>query len=203
MKRTKLTAIFGFLLSIFTQAQSVKHQSEIIRNMVSKGDYKIVADLYNSHRGVVNISDIKFDKNQPNEHFEIFLKKYPNHPRESDRNATYTYFPDHIAYPITYYASNYEGNKKLQDKVGYVVRNGKYTGEDRIVFLDNYLFMLQKWKDKDNYEIRWVVKIPKTTEGVSESANKEKPKKKKCPPKKAIITRQMVKNFKRIRLSLC
>lgn len=30
----------------------------------------------------------------------------------------------------------------------------------------------------------------------------EKPKKKKCPPKRAIITRQMVKYFKRVRLSL-
>jgi hypothetical protein len=179
MKTSKtITAIILFM-SLCLQAQEIKNQSEIIRNTLARGDYKIIADLYNSHRGDINISDITFDKNQPKAHFEISLKKYPNHPRESDRNAIHKYFPDNIAFPVTYFASVYEGNKKLQDKVGYVVREGRSVGDDRIVLLDSYLFMLQNWKNKDNYEIRWIVKIPKTTTEVSANNNKEKPKKKK------------------------
>lgn len=176
MKKLKPITLVFFLLSICLNAQYVKNQSEIIRSKVSKGDYKIVADVYNSHRGVVNISDIKYDKNQPNQHFEILLRKYPNHARESDRNATHQYFPDNIAFPVTYYSSYYEGNKKLQDKVGYVIRNGRNVGEDRIVFINDYLFMLQNWKNKDDYEVRWVLKAPKKE---VPSPTKIKPQKKK------------------------
>ena len=178
MKKMKPITILIFLLSICIQAQGVKNQSEMIRSKVSKGDYKIVADLYKSHSGVVNISDVKYDKNQPNHHFEVLLKKYPNHARESDRNATHKYFPDNIAFPVTYLASYYEGNKKLQEKVGYVVREGRNVGDDRIVFIDDYLFMLQNWKSKDEYEVRWVLKAPKLERGKSEKQTKTKKKKK-------------------------
>ncbi|GAB5565846.1 MAG: hypothetical protein Wins2KO_29090 [Winogradskyella sp.] len=178
MKMIRPLLIAFILLSFNSNAQDVKNQSEIIRNNVSKGDYKIVADLYNSHRGVANISDIKFDKNQPNMHFEVTIKKYPNHARESDRNAIHQYFPDHIAFPVTYISSAYEGNKKLQEKVGYVVREGRSVGDDRIVFIDNYLFMLQNWKSKDDYEIRWILMAPKAENGDNTEEN-VKPKKKK------------------------
>lgn len=178
MKKLKPITIVLFLLSICLQAQDVKNQSEIIRSKVSKGDYRIVADLYNSHSGVVNISEINYSKNQPNEHFEILLKKYPNHARESDRNATQQYFPDNIAFPVTYYASTYEGNKKLQKAVGYVVREGRNVGDDRIAFVGDYLFMLQNWKNKDSYEVRWVLKIPKVEEEKPEDKTKTKKKKK-------------------------
>jgi hypothetical protein len=175
MKTLKPITVIILFMSLCLQAQDVKNQSEIIRSSMSKGDYRIVADTYNSHRGVVNISDIKPDKNQPNMHFEISLKKYPNHARESARNATHTYFPDNIAFPVTYFSSYFEGNKKLQDAVGYVVSNGRNVGDDRIVFVGDYLFMLQNWKSKDDYEVRWVLKAPKAEQADS----KEKPKAKK------------------------
>lgn len=162
------------ILSFSMQAQKVKHQSEIIRARASKGDYHIIADLYNSHRGVVNISEIKKDRNQPDEHFELFLRKYPNHPKASNRKVIHQYFPDHIAFPVTYLASTFEGNKKLQEAVGYVVREGRSVGNDRIVFVEDYMFMLQNWKNKNQYEIRWVLKAAQVNAKVSTSKTRNK-----------------------------
>ncbi|MDG4714677.1 hypothetical protein [Winogradskyella marincola] len=179
MKTFKLFKFWIFLIAISAQAQEVKNQSEIIRNNVSKGEYRIVADLYKSHSGVMEITDVQFDKNQPNDHFEIVLKQYPNHATESTRNETSQYFPDNIAFPVTYVNSVYEGNKKLQEKVGYVVREGRSVGRDRIVFIDDYMFFLQKWESKDDYEIRFVLKAPKIKKETTESEPGKKKKKKK------------------------
>ncbi|WMI64312.1 hypothetical protein RBH94_09585 [Aestuariibaculum sp. YM273] len=105
MKTFKLFKFWIFLTAISAQAQEVKNQSEIIRNNVSRGEYRIVADLYKSHNGVMEITDVQFDKNQPNDHFEIVLRQYPNHATESIRNETSQYFPDNIAFPVTYLKS--------------------------------------------------------------------------------------------------
>jgi len=177
MKTIKPVTICTFLLSLCIQAQDIKHQSEIIRNNVAKGDYRIIADLYKSHRGVVNIADIKRNRDQPNSHFEIHLKKYPNHASESKRNTAYKYFPDNLAFPVTYFAGSFQGNKKLQEQVGYVIREYRDPADDRIVFVDDYLFMLQKWKSKDNYEVRWILKAPKAEKEKAESKTKTKKKK--------------------------
>jgi hypothetical protein len=175
MKKPLFSALIALITLCGSQAQEVKSQSEIIRNNVSKGEYKIVADLYRSHYDVVDISDISFHKDQPNEHFVVSIRKYPNHSDEKKSKSAYTYFPDDMAFPATYISSYYVGNDKLKEQVGYVVEN-KHVGDDRIVFVDDYLFMLQKWKSKDQYEIRWVTKAPKVAGPKTEG---EKPAKKK------------------------
>ncbi|WP_407556671.1 hypothetical protein [Winogradskyella sp. 4-2091] len=176
MKTINLFTIWIFLLTICIQAQDVKHQSEIIKNTVYKGDYKIIADKYKSHGGVMTITDIQMDKSRPNDHFEISFKKYPNHAAESTRNTVIRLFADDTAFPVTYMQSNYEGNGKLQKAVGYVVREGKSVGDERFVFVDDYLFFLSDWKSKDDYSVRFILKFPETT--TKDSGEKTKKKKK-------------------------
>ena len=179
MNRLKYLTLVLLLSNLGLRSQEIKNQSEIIRSQVSKGEYKIVADLYNSHYDVVDIADITFDKDQPNAHYVVSIRKYPNHANEGKSKAAYTYFPDNIAFPVTYMYSHYVGNDKLKEQVGYVVENNKnYVGDDRIVFVNDYLFMLQKWVSKDKYEIRWVLKAPKVT-GQKSEGNKPVKKKKK------------------------
>ncbi len=123
-----------FLLSLSTHPQDVNHQSEIIKNNTSKCDYKIVADQYKSYSGIMEITDIKYDINQPNEHFEIVLKEYPNHATESNRIQTSQYFPDNIAFPVTYVNSIYEGNARR--KKPWVMSLEK---EEALVLIESYL----------------------------------------------------------------
>ncbi|WP_124980054.1 hypothetical protein [Nonlabens xiamenensis] len=143
---------------------------------ISKGDFRITADQYKSHSGVMTITEINEDKAQPGGHYQIILKRYPNHATESTRNETEQYFADHVAFPVTYIKSTYEGNKKLQDNVGYVIREGRSVGNERMVVKDNYIFLLHKWQDKDNYEVRYVLS---TGDPASQGDNKGKSKKKK------------------------
>jgi hypothetical protein len=158
-------------------AQDVKHQSDMIRGNVSKGDFKIIADQYGSSRGRMEITEVNQDQAQPNGHYEIVLKEYPDSERESTRNESIQLFADNIAFPVTYIRSVYEGNAKLQDKVGYVIREGRSVGSDRVVFIDNYLFILHNWQNKDNYEIRYVLKSK--SNATDEPTEKGKKKKKK------------------------
>lgn len=175
----RLLTIGMFFLALSIQAQDLKHQSEIIRDNASKGDYKIVADQYKSHSGRMEITAINQDKAQPNGHYEIIINEYPDHATESTRNETAQFFADNVAFPVTYLRSVYEGNKKLQEKVGYVIREGRSVGGDRMVFIDDYLFMLHNWKNKDDYEVRFVLKAPKIAGDEPEGKGVKKKKKKK------------------------
>lgn len=175
MKTIKLFTICMLLVTVAMQGQDVKNQSEIIRSNVSKGDYKIIADKYMRHGGVMTITNIEADKSRPNDHFEISFKKYPNDATESTRNEVIKLFADNTSFPVTYMHSNYEGNAKLQKAVGYLVQESKYK-TDRFVFIDNYLFFLTEWKNKDDYSVRYILENPDAKKETAENKSKKKKK---------------------------
>lgn len=173
--KTLLICAIVLMLTAQVQAQEVKNQSEIIRSNVSKGDYKIIADKYMRHGGVMTITNIVADKSRPNDHFEISFKKYPNDATESTRNEVIRLFADNTSFPVTYMHSNYEGNAKLQKAVAYLVQESKYS-TDRFVFIDNYLFFLADWKNKDDYLVRFILENPDAKKEMGENKSKKKKK---------------------------
>ncbi len=64
--------------------------------------------------------------------------------------------------------------------MGYVVREGRSVGSDRIVFVDDYLFMLHNWENKDNYEVRFVLKAPKMAGDDPEAKGEKRKRRKKA-----------------------
>ncbi len=165
-----LKAIVLVLGVFFTQmllGQDVKNQSDIIRSSFSPGKYTVVSSFYETKEMIID--DILLDKNQPNEHFEVIFQQFPNESTKKDQ-----YFPDNIAFPATYIESAYEGDEKDQKEIGYVIRKGRPAGKKRMVFLNEYIFLLDSWENKDSYSLNTVLKL----EGTKEENDSKKKKKK-------------------------
>lgn len=174
MKKTIITGLLLLISCISVHAQDdVKSQSEIIKEGYTAGFYPVVVDAY--RRGVRRreIVELRPEKNQPNEHFQIMFKNYPDSRTESKKNKVTSYFPDNIAFPVTYIENVYEGNKKLQKKIGYSIRRGSHIGKKRIVFVKNHIYFLTDWKSKDKYNIDVILRRN------NDAKKEEKPKKKK------------------------
>ncbi len=61
------------------------------------------------------------------------------------------YLPDNAAFPITYGEKVFEGNKEMQDALGFAPRINKYRDGNRLVFLDSKIFVIEDWID--NYKL--------------------------------------------------
>ena len=155
-------------------AQSVQHQSEAIKGF-SAGEYiaylthkKAGSDDYQGgiNNRVWRILSIEPDKNQPDAHYEIAMmaNEDPDRSAEKPEEHTSLYFPDHVAFPITYMRSVYEGNPKMQGLIGYVPRRERC--EQRLVFLDDQIYFINDWKDKDNYRLFAVLEAGELPDGL-------------------------------------
>lgn len=177
MKKTFKIVVVALALFSFSnvKAQEVKSQSEIIKTL-NKGKYRIITSSSSlGYSGDMNIVDISADKNQPDKHFELAIEKFPDEEDEGDRRRE-TYFRDNLAFPATYIKNYYVGMKRIRQKVGYALNRGRDVGDDRLVVVGNYIFLIKDWNSKDEY---WLYTILEDTSSEGEKKGKEKKKKKK------------------------
>lgn len=144
MKHTiKIAPISLVAALLFNAAHgSIKNQSDLIKSKLKIGDYQTVA----GYSGTVKITNIEPEKNQPHKHVIVTVGESK-------------YFPGNIAFPVTYYRAFYEGNVKLQKKVGYTVTRGSHVGKERLVVVNDYVFLLNDWRNKDDYSVSRVFKV--------------------------------------------
>lgn len=137
------------------QAAGVSNQTDIIKSKLTVGDYQALS----GSSAVQRIAEIQPDKAQLYGHLHIVVQPYPNDPSDQTRNTRVDYFADNVAFPVTYRRTVYEGNAKLQEKVGYTLRRGPSVNKRRLVVVDDYVFLLREWKNKDDYKVGAVLKI--------------------------------------------
>lgn len=157
MKHTvKITTVtIAAALSFSTAHASVQNQTDIIKSKLKVGDYQALS----GSSAVQRIAEIQPDKAQLYGHLHIVVQPYPNDPSDQTRKTRVDYFADNVAFPVTYRRTVYEGNAKLQEKVGYTLRRGRSVNKRRLVVVDNYIFLLRDWQNKDDYKVSSVLKI--------------------------------------------
>jgi hypothetical protein len=79
--------------------------------------------------------------------YETDLKQLKTKKSEESKDVV-NYFPDNSVFPCTYVRGRLQTHKAM---VGY--KNINFNKEDRIVILDEWIYVLSKWKDKDHYVI--------------------------------------------------
>jgi hypothetical protein len=77
-------------------------------------------------------------------HKTIFTKRY----------GEQQYFPDRDVFPATYIKGRFIGNPEQIEKYQVV----EYTYDERMVILDEWLYLLEDWEDKDNYTIERILR---------------------------------------------
>ncbi|MDO1501448.1 hypothetical protein Q2T40_15035 [Winogradskyella maritima] len=93
-------------------------------------------------------------------HKEVYLYDNPKYLEENaDLERCPMYIPDNEAFPVTYVKNNYEGNTKLQSSIGFTPRSEAYMQESRAVFLDGKIYLIEDWKDQDNYALKMVLEL--------------------------------------------
>lgn len=174
----KIVMLATMLLSFGNiKAQKVKNQSEIIKANFKTGEYKVIASLSPTvHMGkVMNFEKIIPDKSKPEDNLQVIVQLYPESRSNYEKEKRTKFFADKEIFPVSYISTNYEGNRKLQEQNGYVVRRS--GGEDRFVFVKNYVFYLEEWKSKDDYYLRTILSYDGKEEGTVTKKKKKKKKK--------------------------
>jgi len=161
----KITLIIISVISFLTNAQNIQQQSEAFKG-ITESDYVAFLAHKNGDKYIGGIDDktyrivsVKPEPNFPEQHALVSMIN----GRSDDK--TQIYMPDDYAFPITYVANIYEGNSKMQKAIGYAPRQNPYVIKDRIVILDNYIYVITDWKDKDNYKLKAVLEAGKTPSG--------------------------------------
>lgn len=154
--KTIATITLTAALSTGAAHADVKHQTDIIKERLSVGDYGTIAG---GSSGFERISEILPDKAQSYGNLHVIVQPYPSSASESSRNTEVNYFADNVAFPVTYRQTVYEGNAKLQKKIGYTLRRDQSVNHRRMVVVDDYIFFLDNWKNKDDYTLKTVLKI--------------------------------------------
>lgn len=73
--------------------------------------------------------------------------------KEGEKTQTDSYYPDEEAFPATYVWGWYNTQPAMRGW-DFIERRG----ENRLVILDEWVYILEKWVDKDNYRIKKVFK---------------------------------------------
>lgn len=69
--------------------------------------------------------------------------------KEGEETSTNSYYPDEEAFPATYVWGRYNTETCMRGW-DYIERRG----EDRMVVLDEWVYILEKWENKDSYRIK-------------------------------------------------
>jgi len=154
MKKIMIKKITVLLLAIcfntaFVKAQDVTNQTEQIKALPI-GKY-IIYDI-KDYNGKTDYARLKMTA----EMVEVAREQnFPEHSRFmfkiSDLDAQ-QYIPTNMAFPATLAALYYEGNEKLQKKVGYVPIEKNESSTNRFVVVDGIIFDLNNKFNKDNPE---------------------------------------------------
>ncbi len=139
----------------------IKHQTEELTS-IQLGDYtgyltkQSDSGIYEGGLDVLvyKVVELQDYRIQPGVHKEVIMifGGDADHPDkfEDDKKM---FLPDNAAFPITYVEKVYEGNKAMQDELGFAPRINQYTDGNRLVFLDGKIFVIKDWIDKDNYKL--------------------------------------------------
>ncbi len=142
------------ILSIATITGSINAQNDQTTNVGDLGEGKFTKYVIAQEGSDYNITgccaDIWIFTSKPyHEKFiEINVKEF-----DTDKNGT-DYFPDEEAFPVTYVKGRYEGNAEMIKEFNVV----ELTSSDRLVFTEEWIYQLQKWKSKDDYVIKNLIK---------------------------------------------
>ena len=146
MKFIKSLSLLGLFIAGSLSAQKVKSQSEHI-NSLQPGTY-YAANLLEDKKKGYNY-DLYIDK-------PILLKEVSQDPNfiehkyfviEED-GSEYNYVVDNYAFPVTYGREHFEGNKRLQEKVGYVPREFSQGRTVHVAIIDGLIYDFN-WKFKE------------------------------------------------------
>ncbi|WP_394748959.1 hypothetical protein [Spongiimicrobium salis] len=165
MKKLKYVALCLFASVLGLNAQEVKNQSEELAN-IKTGKYTAYITKQEGDKYKGGIEDLWFEvlriekfKAEPNSGlYEAYMFIGESKTYENERIKA-TLLPDNFAFPMTYVSNAYEGNKKLQEKVGYIY--DPYEGEPttRVVFLDGAIYVMEDYMDKDNYKLEYILEF--------------------------------------------
>lgn len=174
-----------FLLTFqISQAQEVQSQTEEL-SKIKEGNYT----AYLTHKengkykgGMENLDYVLKSKEdykiQPGVHQEIYFIRGGN-PERRDSQTTLLFLPDNEAFPVTYIERFYEGNKEMQEELGYVQRVNRHADDNRLVFLDEHIYIINNWEDKDHYDLEAVLEYEEKPIGMLKmmKLNMKSPKK--------------------------
>jgi hypothetical protein len=170
--------IIIILLFSFTnkEVKTVNDQNTELKN-IQKGEYTV----YLTHKkgdgnymgGIADynlaVTEVAPDKNFPNEHSEVMIEKTW---RENNAKRAGIYLAGNLGFPATYIATGYEGNPKMQKEIGFAPScysdsylSGKRISDTRVVFLDGRIYIIEDWKNKDDYNLIAVAEQGATPKG--------------------------------------
>ena len=151
-----LTALFIVRPS---SAQQLKNQAEELAD-IRPGKYTAYLAKKDGDKYIGGIDDLWYEfkraenyKAHPTagqKEVYMVLGKSKTHPNERYETML---VPDKVAFPVTYVMRTYEGNKKLQEDIGYVYKLEREKPTKRVVFLDRTVYCLEDYIDKDNYQL--------------------------------------------------
>ncbi len=162
--KTFVLLFLGISISHFTtNAQNVKDQSHLL-NSIQIGNYTPYLAKWDGKRNygggiddrtyeVTSIETYKVLPGLPHKEVYIVLK---GNKTDASKHKPSMFIPDNVAFPVTYMMRVYEGNRKIQENVGYCPRTDVYE-DTRAVFLDGKIYILENWKDKDHYNLKAVL----------------------------------------------
>lgn len=159
MKKLMLTTLAVLLTSFAVNAQELKDQTQQL-NDIQLGNhtaYLAKWDGKGSYAGGIEdrmyyVKSMENYKVLPGSHHkEVYIVINGDKKNPKDQEAD-MFIPDNVAFPVTYMLRVYEGNNKTRKKVGYYPRTDVYE-DTRAVFLNGKIYILENWKDKDNYKL--------------------------------------------------
>ncbi len=164
MKKTHFLAVFTLLIAtLSSRAQDIKDQTQAALSFQETAylNYLTTQDESGKYLGGIKKEPYFLVAFKPyrvaptSRHKEIYLSDNPESSSEKWYDCD-MYIPDNEAFPVTYVSTVYEGNKKLKEGIGYTARTGRYA-ENRAVFLENKIYLIENWKSKDDYDLKSVL----------------------------------------------
>ena len=165
MKKNNVLLVLTLLFSTFGWSQEIKDQTEILLGFKQTEylNYLTQKDESGKYLGGIkkepyHLVAFKTYRVAPNSrHKEVYLSDDLKCTAENWYDCS-MYLPDNEAFPVTYVSTVYEGNKKLKEGIGYTARTGRYA-ENRAVFLENKIYLIEEWKGKDDYKLKSVLEV--------------------------------------------
>lgn len=165
MKKLMLTTLAILLTSFAVNAQELKNQTQQLSS-IKQGSYTPYLakwDGKGNYGGgiddriykVTGIKEYRVRKNSPHKEVYIVLKGSKTNP---SKHKPLMFVPDNEAFPVTYMQRVYEGNKKMQEAIGYAPRTDVYE-DTRAVFLGGKIYILENWKSKEDYNLKAVLEF--------------------------------------------
>lgn len=143
--------ILGLTLVLVSSASFSQDDQTVKATTMGEGMYSVYLAKYENGEYLFegldeNNWELSFKTYQENLK-EIKIKKY------ASATSTESYLPDNSVFPCTYIRGSVQSHKAMGS-----LKNVTFTNEERIVVLDEWIYVLKDWKDKDHYVIHKILK---------------------------------------------